>query len=91
MTDYDLADLSKKLLENQPFIKPCLDSFNSLLANLPNLQSKLELPLESDPLQWFNEKLGEIDRRAKNEKRSKKVENKKEDFDLDEYLAKFNL
>ena len=65
--------------------------FRELLANLPSLQSKLELLLEGDPLQWFNEKLGEIDRRAKNEKRSSKVENKKEDFDLDEYLAKFNL
>jgi len=65
--------------------------FRELLANLPTLKSKLELLLEGNPKQWFSQKLGEIDR-TKNEKRSgKKAENKKEDFDLDEYLAKFNL
>ena len=65
--------------------------FRELLANLPTLKSKLELLLEGSPKQWFSQKLTDIDRRARNEKRSSKVENKKEDFDLDEYLAKFNL
>ena len=66
--------------------------FRELLANLPTLKSKLELLLEGSPKQWFSQKLADIDRRARNEKKasSNKIE-EKENFDLESYLAKFNL
>ena len=64
--------------------------FRELIANLPSLKNKLQLFLENDALAWFEEKIREIDRRARNEK-TKKAKDKKEDFDLDSYLSSFGL
>jgi len=37
MTDYDIAKLSKKLIEDKPFVQPCIDSYDHMLDQLPTI------------------------------------------------------